>query len=111
MACLGYKCVYTPAAGGGGGELIEQKYYEDGHCLSVLRPRRFFYIHPLCQRDGTAIKSGHASHGRIHYHVRGGGISPPPPDTLQAFPQQGPSRLALEGPTQLTQDELRLFTF
>ena len=28
----------------------------------------------VCPGDGTAILHGHASHGRIHYHVCGGGI-------------------------------------
>ena len=50
----------TPRQLGGGGkgvgeELIELKYYEGGHCQSVLRSHRFFYIHPLCPGDGTAI--------------------------------------------------------
>ena len=40
--------VYNPRQlRGGGGELIEPKYYEGGHCQSVLRSHRFFYIHPL----------------------------------------------------------------
>ena len=47
--------VYNPRqlgrGGGGGGEgggreLIESKYYEGGHCQSVLHSHRFFYIHP-----------------------------------------------------------------
>ena len=46
--------VYNPRQLGGRG-LIEPKYYEGGHCESVLRPHRFFNIHPLCQGDGTAI--------------------------------------------------------
>ena len=39
----------------GGGGVIEPKYNEGGHCQSVFRPHRFFYTHPLCPGDGTAI--------------------------------------------------------
>ena len=38
-----------------GGRINDPKCYEGGHCQSVLRPHRFFYIHPLCQGDGTAV--------------------------------------------------------
>ena len=47
--------VYMPRQLGGGGGVIDPKYQEGGHCQSVLRPHRFFYIHPLCPGDGTAI--------------------------------------------------------
>ena len=39
--------VYNPRQLRGGGGLIEPKYYEGGHCQSVLRSHRFFCIHPL----------------------------------------------------------------
>ena len=68
-------------------QLIEPKYYEGGHCQSVLRSHRFFYIHPLMS-------------GRWHRHLTwscepqenilpcawwGNPPPPPPPDTLQAL--------------------------
>ena len=71
--------------------VIEPKYYEGGHCQSVLRPHRFFNIHPICREDGTTIVVMRATGEYTTMCVVGES-----PDTLQTLPQ-GPSRLALEG--------------
>ena len=82
----------TPRQLGGGGGLIEPKYYEGGHCQSVSRSHIFFYMSStLCVREMAP------PFNVVIYHVRGGGIP------------WHPTRIATRG--QLTLEELRLSTF